>query len=484
MDAIQKNLLEQVAELHDVPEGAYNIRANGKAAARNTTANIDIVSKEDKDGIDIIIKPGTKNESVHIPVVLSESGLNETVYNDFIIGDDCDVTIVAGCGIHNCGVQNSEHSGIHSFHVGKRARVRYVYNDFIIGDDCDVTIVAGCGIHNCGVQNSEHSGIHSFHVGKRARVRYVERHYGEGDGMGENIMNGCGIHNCGVQNSEHSGIHSFHVGKRARVRYVERHYGEGDGMGENIMNPTTVVEMDEDSYLEMETTQIKGVDSTVRTTKATLGSRATLIIKEKVMTHGKQLAKSDFTVDLNGEDCHTNVISRSVARDQSHQVFLARINGNARCYGHSECDAIIMDQGVVAAIPEVTANCVDASLVHEAAIGKIAGEQLIKLMTLGLTEKEAEEQIVNSVARDQSHQVFLARINGNARCYGHSECDAIIMDQGVVAAIPEVTANCVDASLVHEAAIGKIAGEQLIKLMTLGLTEKEAEEQIVKGFLK
>ena len=292
MDAIQKNLLEQVAELHDVPEGAYNIRANGKAAARNTTANIDIVSKEDKDGIDIIIKPGTKNESVHIPVVLSESGLNETVYNDFII-------------------------------------------------------VAGCGIHNCGVQNSEHSGIHSFHVGKRARVRYVERHY-----------------------------------------------GEGDGMGENIMNPTTVVEMDEDSYLEMETTQIKGVDSTVRTTKATLGSRATLIIKEKVMTHGKQLAKSDFTVDLNGEDCHTNVISRSVARDQSHQVFLARINGNARCYGHSECDAIIMDQGVVAAIPEVTANCVDASLVHEAAIGKIAGEQLIKLMTLGLTEKEAEEQIV------------------------------------------------------------------------------------------
>lgn len=300
MDAIQKNLLEQVAELHDVPEGAYNIRANGKAAARNTTANIDIVSKEDKDGIDIIIKPGTKNESVHIPVVLSESGLNETVYNDFIIGDDCDVTIVAGCGIHNCGVQDSEHSG----------------------------------------------------------------------------------------------IHSFHVGKRARVRYVERHYGEGDGMGENIMNPTTIVEMDEDSYLEMETTQIKGVDSTVRTTKATLGPRATLIIKEKVMTHGKQLAKSDFTVDLNGEDCHTNVISRSVARDQSHQVFLARINGNAWCYGHSECDAIIMDQGVVAAIPEVTANCVDASLVHEAAIGKIAGEQLIKLMTLGLTEKEAEEQIV------------------------------------------------------------------------------------------
>jgi len=301
MDAIQKSLLEQVAELHEVPEGAYNIRANGTSAARNTTANIDIVTKPDKDGIDIIIKPGTKNESVHIPVVLSQSGLQETVYNDFFIGDDCDVTIVAGCGIHNCGVQNSEHSG----------------------------------------------------------------------------------------------IHAFYVGKNAKVRYVERHYGEGDGQGENIMNPTTIIEMDEGSYVEMETTQIKGVDSTIRTTNAKIGANATLIIKEKVMTHGKQLAKSDFTVDLDGENSHTNVISRSVARDDSKQVFLARINGNNKCHGHSECDAIIMDNGVVAAIPEVTANCVDAELIHEAAIGKIAGEQLIKLMTLGLTEKEAEEQIVN-----------------------------------------------------------------------------------------
>jgi len=301
MDAIQKNLLAQVAELHEVPEGAYNIRANGASAARNTTANIDIVTKPDKDGIDIIIKPGTKNESVHIPVVLSQSGLQETVYNDFFIGEDCDVTIVAGCGIHNCGVQNAEHSG----------------------------------------------------------------------------------------------IHSFHVGRNAKVRYVERHYGEGDGRGQNIMNPTTVVEMDEGSYLEMETTQIKGVDSTIRTTNARLGPKATLIIKEKVMTHGTQLAKSDFTVELDGEDCHTNVISRSVARGESKQIFLARINGNAKCYGHSECDAIIMDSAVVSAIPEVTANCLDAQLIHEAAIGKIAGEQLTKLMTLGLTEQEAEEQIVN-----------------------------------------------------------------------------------------
>ena len=301
MDAIQKNLLEQVADLHVVPEGAYNIRVNGKSEARSSSANIDIVSKPDKDGIDIIIKPGTKNESVHIPVVLSMSGLQETVYNDFFIGEDCDVTIVAGCGIHNCGVQNAEHSG----------------------------------------------------------------------------------------------IHSFHLGKNARVRYVERHYGEGDGNGQNIMNPTTLIEMDEGSYLEMETTQIKGVDSTVRTTHATVGPEATLIIKEKVMTHGKQLAKSDFTVDLNGDGCHTNVISRSVAKDESKQIVLARINGNARCYGHSECDAIIMDKAIVSAIPEVTANHLDASLIHEAAIGKIAGEQLIKLMTLGLTEEEAVEQIVN-----------------------------------------------------------------------------------------
>ena len=301
MDAIQKNLLEQVAELHDVPEGAYNIRANGKAAARNTTANIDIVSKEDKDGIDIIIKPGTKNESVHIPVVLSESGLNETVYNDFIIGDDCDVTIVAGCGIHNCGVQNSEHSG----------------------------------------------------------------------------------------------IHTFHVGKRARVRYVERHYGEGDGMGENIMNPTTVVEMDEDSYLEMETTQIKGVDSTKRDTVAHLAAGAKLVVQERLMTHGHQDAESRFDVCLDGENSSANIISRSVARDQSHQAFYSNLQGNSLCAGHTECDAIIMDEAKISSLPEITANHPDAALIHEAAIGKIAGDQIIKLMTLGLTEEEAEAQIVN-----------------------------------------------------------------------------------------
>ncbi len=301
MDSIEKNLLAQVAELHEVPEGAYNIRSNGQLAGRNTTANIDIVTKEDKQGIDIIIKPGTVNESVHIPVLLSQSGLQEMVYNDFYIGENCDVTIVAGCGIHNCGADTSKHSG----------------------------------------------------------------------------------------------IHTFFVGKNAKIRYVERHYGEGDGSGENVMNPETVVHLEEGAYMEMETTQIKGIDSTNRVTRADLKEGACLEIREKIMTHGRQSAKTDFSVDLNGKGCSANVISRSVARDESRQEFYSVINGNCECAGHSECDAIIMDHAVVSASPQLTAASVDASLIHEAAIGKIAGEQLIKLMTLGLTESEAEEQIIN-----------------------------------------------------------------------------------------
>ena len=301
LDRIKRELLEQVADLHGVPEGAYNIRENGQAAGRVTTANIDIVNKADKDGIDIIIKPGTKNESVHIPVILSQSGLHDMVYNDFFIGEDADVVIVAGCGIHNGGDEETEHSG----------------------------------------------------------------------------------------------LHTFHVGKNARVKYVEKHYGEGDGNGQNLMNPTTEVYIEEGGYMEMETTQIKGVDSTYRKTTAKLAADASLVVREKIMTHGKQDAKTDFTIDMEGDGSSCHVVSRSVAKGESKQIFLARINGNARCYGHSECDAIIMDKAIVSAIPEVTANHLDASLVHEAAIGKIAGEQLIKLMTLGLTEREAEEQIVN-----------------------------------------------------------------------------------------
>ena len=301
MDSIQKRLLEEVADLHGVPEGAYNIRADGQLAGRNTTANIDIVTKTDKPGIDIIIKPGTKNESMHIPVIIEKSGLKDLVYNDFFIGDDCDVTIVAGCGISNCGTQESRHDG----------------------------------------------------------------------------------------------IHSFFVGKHSKVKYIEKHYGEGDGRGTNVMNPTTIVELGEGSYMEMETTQIKGIDSTIRNTTATLGDGATLVIKEKIMTHGTQYAETNFTVDLNGVDSSTNVISRSVAKEDSKQMFNSNIRGNNKCAGHSECDAIIMDNANVGARPEITANNVEASLIHEAAIGKIAGDQLIKLMTLGLTEKEAEEQIVN-----------------------------------------------------------------------------------------
>ncbi len=301
MDEIQKELLKQVADLHEMPAGAYNIRANGVSAARSTTANIDIVSKEDKSGIDIVIKAGTKNESVHIPVVLSQSGLTEMVYNDFYVGEDCDVLIIAGCGIHNSGDQLSKHDG----------------------------------------------------------------------------------------------IHSFFIGKNSHVKYVEKHYGSGEGTGERIMNPETIVHLDENSFFEMETVQIKGIDSTKRSTKADLKDGAKIVVTEKLMTHGKQLAETSFDVDLNGYGCSANVISRAVAKDDSRQIFYAKINGNNKCAGHSECDAIIMDNAKISAIPEITANCVDAELIHEAAIGKIAGEQLTKLMTLGLTEAEAEAQIVN-----------------------------------------------------------------------------------------
>ena len=301
MDEIQKSLLKEVAELDALPVGAYNIRANGQSAGRNSTANIEIVPKDDKPGIDIIIKAGTKNESVHIPVVLSQAGLKELVYNDFIIGEDSDVTIIAGCGIHSCG-----------------------------GED-----------------------------------------------------------------SEHSGIHSFHVGKNAKVRYVEKHYGEGEGREKRVMNPETIVYLEKGASMEMEMTQISGIDDTLRKTTATLSEESSLVIKEKVMTTGKQNAVSDFTADLNGDNCSCNLISRTVAKDESTQHFKSVLNGNSKCAGHSECDSIIMDNAKVLASPQLLASNVDAALIHEAAIGKIAGEQLVKLMTLGLSEAEAEEQIVN-----------------------------------------------------------------------------------------
>lgn len=301
MNNTEKQLLKIIADMNGAPNGAYNIRANGALAERRVTDNIDIRTKTDKPGIDIIIRPGTKGETVHIPVIISNTGISDLVYNDFIIGDGADVTIMAGCGIHNCGSKESRHDG----------------------------------------------------------------------------------------------IHTFFVGKNANVKYIERHYGEGEGEGGRNMNPTTIVNINDGGYMEMETSQIKGIDNTTRVTRATLADNATLIIHEKIMTNGTQHAETDFSVDLNGANCSTNVVSRSVACDTSSQVFRSNINGNNLCSGHTECDAIIMDNASVSAIPQISANHIDASLIHEAAIGKIAGEQLIKLMTLGLTQSQAEEEIVN-----------------------------------------------------------------------------------------
>lgn len=208
------------------------------------------------------------------------------------------------------------------------------------------------------------------------------------------IVAGCGVHADGEENAQHNGIHRFFIEENAKVKYIEKHIGTGEGTGQRIINPQTHIEMAKNSYMEMDTTQIEGVDSTQRNSSAVLQSGASLVIKEKIMTHGSQFAETNFVVDLNGEDAGADLISRSIAKETSKQVFRSRINGNAACHGHSECDAIIMDNGVVSAIPELTANHVDASLIHEAAIGKIAGEQIIKLMTLGLTEEEAEAKII------------------------------------------------------------------------------------------
>ncbi|MBQ7682605.1 MAG: SufD family Fe-S cluster assembly protein [Oscillibacter sp.] len=301
MDEIKKRLLLEVAGLHDIPEGAYNIRADGKSAGRQSSAHITITPKENGSGLDIDIQPGTKNESVHIPVVMTQSGLKEVVYNDFHIGDDCDILIVAGCGIDNCGNQDSQHDG----------------------------------------------------------------------------------------------IHRFYVGKNSRVKYVEKHYGSGTGSGKRILNPVTEVYQEENSFVEMEMVQIKGVDDTNRTTNADLAAGAKLIVRERLMTHGVQNAYSKYVVNLNGAGSSADVVSRSVARDKSYQTFDAKVVGNAPCSGHTECDSIIMDSGRILAIPSLEANDLDAALVHEAAIGKIAGEQIIKLLTLGMTEAEAEEKIIN-----------------------------------------------------------------------------------------
>ena len=301
LNDVQKHILQVVADMADGnAPGAVNIRSDGQKAYRHNTDNIEIVSKTDKDGIDIKIKPFTKHEDVHIPVVLTKSGFHDMVYNDFFVGEGSEVTIVAGCGIHNCG-------------------------------DCD---------------------------------------------------------------SQHDGIHTFYVEKNAKVTYIEKHYGEGDGSGTRVMNPTTIVYLDEGASIQMETVQIRGIDSTVRKTKIVCGKGAEAVITERLLTHGKQHAESDMEIELNGEDARGRVISRSVAQDESKQIFHPVVVGNSKCFGHVQCDSIIMGKATIESIPAITANSTDAQLIHEAAIGKIAGDQLLKLQTLGLTEEEAEDTIL------------------------------------------------------------------------------------------
>ena len=301
----EKQIFCEVADVFEIPEGAYNFRVNGKSVGRKSTDHINVEPKKDKSGLDIHIKKNTKNEQVHIPVAISATGLKEAVYNDFYIGDNCDVTIIAGCGIYNCGPTDSVHDG----------------------------------------------------------------------------------------------IHRFYVGKNAKVKYIERHYGFGPGKGGKILNPVTEVNLGKNSVATLELEQIKGVDSTIRSTRATLGSNAKLYVKERLMTHGRQTAESNYEITLNGEDSTADLASRSVAQDLSQQTFRATIIGDSKCRGHSACDAIIMDKAKVHAIPALDARTKDAELIHEAAIGEIAKRELNKLMTLGLTHKEAESRIINGFLR-------------------------------------------------------------------------------------
>ena len=299
---IDAKLLEKIADLTGKPVGAFNIRKDSGCEARQSTENIEITSKTDKEGIEIRIKDGTKGEVCHIPVIISKSGLNEMVYNDFFIGDNC-----------------------------------------------DVEIVAGCGIHNTGCNESRHDGIHTFYIGKNSRVHYAEKHYGEN-------------------------------GEKAD--------------GKNVMNPQTVVYLGENSTIQMDTVQIRGIDSTKRMTKFVCEAGSEVVVTERLLTHGKQEAISEMEIELNGADAKSRVISRSVAQDESYQLFYPRVVGNAPCFGHVQCDSIIMGDARIRSIPEIAANHPDAQLVHEAAIGKIAGDQLLKLETLGLTAEEAEDTIL------------------------------------------------------------------------------------------
>lgn len=301
MEKLDFTMLGKIADITEIPSaGAYNIRKNGLGVERKSTENIEIIPKTDKPGIDIKIKPFTKAEKVHIPVIITEEGVNDVVYNDFYIGEGADVEIVAGCGIHNSGCNTSEHDG----------------------------------------------------------------------------------------------IHRFFIGKNARVKYVEKHYGEGEGTGKRILNPVTKVFMDENSYCEMEMVQIEGVDSTLRETAANLEAGAKYVVLEKLMTHDSQRAESNMVINLNGKDASAQIISRSVAKNDSEQIFKPTAVGNADCKAHVQCDSIIMDNAKISSVPAITANNADAQIVHEAAIGRINNDQLLKLMTFGMNEEEAENVIV------------------------------------------------------------------------------------------
>ncbi len=305
MEKLDLSLLKEIAQIDGLPKGAYNIRKNGVSEGRFSTKNVSIESKTDKPGIDIRIKSGTRNEEIHIPVILTQTDYRETVYNDFFVGDNCDITVIAGCGIHN----------------------------------------TGCG------------------------------------------------------ETRHDGIHTFYIGKNSMVRYVERHYGSGEGAGERVMNPQTVVYVGEGSTIQMDTTQIKGVDSTERDTKIYVSKDGSAVVNEKLMTHGSQKALSDMLLSLEGENANGRIISRSVAKDDSKQVFNPRITGKSNCFGHVRCDSILMDNAVISSVPAISAEHTEAQLIHEAAIGRIAGDQLMKLMTLGLSEEEAEEKILEGFLR-------------------------------------------------------------------------------------
>ncbi len=305
MSKIDADLLYQIANMKGATNGAYNIRKNGRLDARQSTKSVEITSRADGNGIDVKVRPYTKGEQVHIPVLITESGLEELVYNDFHIGEHCDVEIIAGCGIHNDGHQRSQHDG----------------------------------------------------------------------------------------------VHTFHVGKHSRVKYTEKHYGDGEGTGERVMNPQTIIYLAEGATIELETVQIKGVDSTKRYTRVECEAGAEAVVTERLLTHDKQYAESRMDIILNGEGARTQVISRSVAQDESVQVFYPQVEGNAPCFGHVQCDSILMGKAKVSSIPAIVANHMDAQLVHEAAIGKIAGDQILKLMTLGLTEEEAEQTILDGFLR-------------------------------------------------------------------------------------